>query len=54
MASASIVSSATKENTLDLENFNYKDAFNDTLSNVSSMNYMTPMEDQSFTESNPE
>ncbi len=54
MASASIASSATKENTLDLENFNYKDAFDDTLSNVSSMNYMTPLEDQSFTESDPE
>ena len=54
MASASIASSATKENTLDLENFNYKDAFDDTLSIVSSMNYMTPLEDQSFTESDPE
>jgi hypothetical protein len=54
MATESLASSTTKENTLDLENFNYKDAFDDTLSIPLSENYMTPIEDQSFTESDPE
>jgi hypothetical protein len=57
MASASTnISLASKDdNTLDLENFNYKDAFGDEIISVaSSMNYMTPIEDLSFTQSDSE
>lgn len=53
MASASVVNNDTKENTLDLENFNYEDAFNDKLSIASSV-YYTPIDDESWTESDPE
>jgi hypothetical protein len=54
MASIS-TASLTKDNTLDLENFNYGDTFkDDQLSIASSMNYMTPLEDSSFTVSDPE
>jgi hypothetical protein len=55
MASVSAVASKpTKEETLDLESFNYKDAFSDQLSMASSMDYMTPIDDESPTESDPE
>ena len=54
MASASVASSNIEENTLDLENFNYKDASDDILSVESSMHYMTPIEDMSLTESDRE
>ena len=54
MASASVASSTIQKNTLDLENFNYKDASDDMLSMQSSMYYMTPVEDLSLTESDPE
>jgi hypothetical protein len=54
MASTSVVSNTIKENTLDYDSFNYKDAFSDELSIASSTNYMTPIDDQSRTESDPE
>jgi hypothetical protein len=54
MISESVASSTAKDNTLDLENFNYKDAFDDDLSVATSMSYMTPLEDGSYTASDPE
>jgi hypothetical protein len=54
MASASVVSNTNKENTLNFDSFNYKEAFSDELSIASSTNYMTPIDDQSRTESDPE
>jgi hypothetical protein len=50
------VASLPKDNTLDLENFNYSDVFNDDQnSNASTLNYMTPLDtSDSFTETDPE
>jgi hypothetical protein len=53
MASASVVNNKTKEDELDLDSFNYKDAFSDELSIASSTNYDLE-DDQSRTESDPE